>query len=114
MTKVINIKSKELYDVYIGRAGQGQDGYFGNPYILGKDGSREEIMEKYRKYFFQRMCEDTHFRIKIENLENKILGCFCKPEACHGDIIKDYLDNKEKYRKDLEIQVYVGPSPKKI
>ena len=32
-TRVVNIK-EEKYDVYIGRAGRGQDGYFGNPFVL--------------------------------------------------------------------------------
>jgi hypothetical protein len=30
---------------------------------------------------------------KIEELKGKVLGCFCKPNACHGDVIKEYLDN---------------------
>ncbi|GHV10010.1 hypothetical protein FACS1894162_2160 [Bacteroidia bacterium] len=34
MTKVVNIKNSRC-DVYIGRAGRGQDGYFGNPFRLG-------------------------------------------------------------------------------
>ena len=25
-------------------------------------------------------------------LQGKTLGCFCKPDPCHGDIIKEYLD----------------------
>ncbi len=32
-TRVVNIR-KKAYDVYIGRAGKGQDGYFGNPFRL--------------------------------------------------------------------------------
>lgn len=112
MTKIVNIVSGEKYDVYIGRAGHGHDGYYGNPYKLEREEDREIVLEKYRKYFFQRLAEDTHFKIKIGNLQNKVLGCFCKPKLCHGDIIKDYLDNKDKYDKDMETKIYVGPTKK--
>ena len=33
-TRVVNIREED-YDVYIGRAGRGMDGYFGNPFRLG-------------------------------------------------------------------------------
>jgi hypothetical protein len=26
-------------------------------------------------------------------IEGKILGCFCKPKQCHGDIIVEVLDD---------------------
>ena len=49
-TRVVNIRYEEC-DVYIGRAGKGCDGYFGNPYYLGKDGDRDEVLVKYKRYF---------------------------------------------------------------
>ena len=43
-TVVVNIK-KEPFDVYIGRAGRGQDGYFGNPFRMGNGMSREDAVK---------------------------------------------------------------------
>lgn len=80
------------YDVYIGRAGQGRAGYFGNPYRIGIDGTREEVLSKYREYFIKRVREDRDFYIRIMELKGQRLGCFCKPDACHGDIIARYID----------------------
>lgn len=91
MTKVVNIRLED-YDVYIGCAGHGQNGYFGNPIRLQPGASRGSTLEQYRKYFYKRLEQDPIFKERIHALKGKILGCFCKPRPCHGDIIKEYLD----------------------
>ena len=53
LTTVVNIR-KEHYDQYIGRAGRGEDGYFGNPFRLNPGESRGSTIERYRKYFYAR------------------------------------------------------------
>jgi hypothetical protein len=90
-TKVVNIR-KENYDAYIGRAGHGMDGYFGNPFRLEPGMARGDTLDRYRKYFYHRLGTDEEFRKRIGELQGKALGCFCKPNPCHGDIIKEYLD----------------------
>lgn len=89
MTRVVNV-NLDHYDVYIGRAGHGQSGYFGNPF---KEESRKNNIENFKKYFYDRLIRDQEFRFKVLGLKNKILGCFCKPKPCHGDVIADYLNN---------------------
>jgi hypothetical protein len=91
-TKVVNIRN-EKYDVYIGRSGRGQDGYFGNPFPLLPGQSRGANLEKYKTYFYERLKSDPEFRKRIRGLKGKTLGCFCKPYPCHGDIIVEYLDS---------------------
>ena len=86
MTKVVN-KYREAYDVYIGRPS-----IFGNPFSV-KEYGREGCIEKYREYFYKRIKEDVKFKEEVLKLKDKVLGCFCKPLACHGDVIKEYLDN---------------------
>jgi hypothetical protein len=90
-TTVVNIRRSE-YDVYIGRAGRGHDGYFGNPYNI-MTGGRKQAIEMYRAYFLRRLKTDPEFAIRVEDLRGKRLGCFCAPQSCHGDIIADYLNN---------------------
>jgi len=86
-TRVVNAL-KERYDVYIGRPGRGLAGPFGNPFKVGRDGAREECIEKYRAYFYKRLEEEPEFKKAVLELKGKVLGCFCKPFlACHGDII---------------------------
>jgi len=43
-TIVVNI-NKEDFDVYIGRTGRGEDGYFGNPFRIGHRISREDAVK---------------------------------------------------------------------
>ncbi len=92
-TTVVNIyKTKDLNYIYIGRGSP-----FGNPFVIGKDGTREEVIEKYRSYFKGKL-EDPTFRTMVLRLRGKRLGCFCKPKACHGDIIKEWLDENNLSR----------------
>jgi alkylated DNA repair dioxygenase AlkB len=117
-TKVRNVKVEKirpLYDnlkewmadpenVYIGRAGivfvpteEGgkercpkQDSPWANPYKVDKDGTREEVIEKYRKYIMKKIRSGE---LDIEELRGKTLGCWCKPEKCHGDVLVDILNS---------------------
>lgn len=89
-TRVVNLRNAK-YDVYIGRAGKGQDGYFGNPYPL-VGGDREACLAKYKVYFLSRVESDQEFRRKVLELRGKALGCFCKPLSCHGDVLVEWLE----------------------
>jgi hypothetical protein len=96
-TTVVNFKV-EPCDVKITRTPKNeipeppQFGCFGNPYPVAKYG-REKCIELYRQYFYERIESDVKFREAVLSLKGKRLGCFCKPLACHGDIIKEWLDN---------------------
>ena len=85
-TKIVN-KRAESYDVYIGRGS-----IFGNPYEIGRDGTRVEVIARY-KTWFDFCIKDGTFRDAVLSLKGKTLGCFCKPSACHGDIIVEWLNN---------------------
>lgn len=86
-------------DYYIGRRGRGFDGYFGNPYTIPSDGDRAEVIDKYSEWFHLRIGQDATFRHRVHLLRGKRLLCFCAPQACHGDVIADYLNG----RPDAEI-----------
>ena len=96
MTKVVNLL-KEKYDVYIGRSSDlgvsYRDGYFGNPFRMKEESDRQKVINKYRLFFEDRIKRDPEFKSRIEDLKDKTLGCFCKPLNCHGDVIKEYLEN---------------------
>lgn len=88
MTTVVNIKHHKC-DVYIGRGSS-----FGNPFRIGDDGDRVQVLAKYRTYFNRRLT-DPKFRDRILSLKDKVLGCWCKPLLCHGDVIIEYLERYE-------------------
>ena len=89
ITTVVNIY-RDPYDVYIGRAGKGQDGYFGN---YAPAGTRDFQIAWFEKHFEKRIRTDPEYRSKILKLRGKRLGCFCSPKSCHGDVIANYLNN---------------------
>lgn len=81
----------EAYDVYIGRAGHGHDGYFGNPFAVITT-SRATAIWKFRAYFLTRLETDAEFKRRVLALKGKRLGCFCAPKDCHGDVIAAWVD----------------------
>lgn len=85
ITNVVNIDKGEKHDVYIGRGSK-----WGNPYAVGFDGDRDEVIRKF-KYDFERGFLKFNKEDVVE-LKAKTLGCHCKPAACHGDVIAEYLN----------------------
>jgi uncharacterized protein DUF4326 len=97
-TTIANINRKERYTVYVGRAGHGEDGYFGNPHTIGKlcvkcriIHTRRDSIEAFRRDFDQRIATDAEFRQRVEGLRGQILGCFCAPERCHAEVYVEWL-----------------------
>jgi hypothetical protein len=87
--KVVNLR-KEKYTHYIGRGS-----IFGNPFKIGKDGNRKEVIKKYEKWVRGDLQLELRISYALSKLglaiyalpENAILGCYCKPLPCHGDVI---------------------------
>ena len=82
--KVVNVqtthfktKEKDNY-VYIGRGSK-----WGNPFVIGKHGTRDEVIKQYKRYLW----ESKELMGSLEELDGKTLGCFCSPQKCHGDVL---------------------------
>jgi len=72
--------------VYIGRPS-----IWGNPFVIGKDGTRREVIEKYRKY----VMANKQLSDKIKHdLSGKDLVCWCSPKPCHGDVLLELANSK--------------------
>ena len=74
---------KEPNDVYIGRGSK-----WGNPYRIGVHGSRDEVIAKYRDY----LESNEHLKRSLPELRDKNLVCYCKPKACHGDVLLEKVE----------------------
>lgn len=79
MTRVVHCR-KAPYDVYIGRPG-----IWGNPFAIGKDGSRADVIQKYREW----IVAQPDLMNAIAGLRGKTLGCWCAPLPCHGDVLAE-------------------------
>lgn len=83
---------KEPYDVYIGRwhpKVQIQSKW-ANPFKIGRDGSREEVIRKYREY----LLANPKLLAELPELKDKTLGCWCSPQACHGDVLLQLIKER--------------------
>lgn len=106
---VVNIH-KDEYDIYIGRAGKGKDGYWGNPVQFNRHcpvcsdihyhDEREDLLVCYENYLIDRIRKDKTFRNKLTKLYGKVLGCFCKPSSCHGDVMLKHIKLLHKGKWD--------------
>ena len=111
---------KRKFDAYIGRDlsysrvmhnhrrdkffAPGADGYLGNPIMFDRkcqeckqvhrdtEDGRAALVACYKTYFWRKVNADEEFRQKVAGLKGYTLGCFCAPKACHGDVIKAWLD----------------------
>jgi hypothetical protein len=85
MCKVIHIKDKtnSMDEVYIGRGSK-----WGNPFVIGKHGNRDEVIALYE----ERLLQNNELMDDLVELVDKTLVCFCKPKACHGDVLKSLVD----------------------
>jgi hypothetical protein len=93
ITRVANKDKGEDYGVYIGRGSA-----WGNPYAVGfgasigeEQNDRDEAIRKF-KYDFERDYLKSSKEESLQ-LKGKVLGCHCKPYACHGDVIAEYLNS---------------------
>ena len=85
MSYVVHCK-RDKYDVYIGRPGP-----WGNPFSIGEHGTREEVVEKYAEW----LLEQPELVAKArEELKGKVLGCWCAPKLCHGDILAEVANEE--------------------
>jgi hypothetical protein len=101
---VVGHCKKDNCSVYIGRGYNSEHinsnvpidsrGWLGNPYRVGRHGSREEVVEKFMNDFIQKLNSNAEFRRAVAELEGETLGCWCQRaheddgDLCHGEVIK--------------------------
>lgn len=55
---------------------------WGNPFVLNDDGDRATVIASYADHYLPHKPS-----LVPAELKGKILGCWCHPEACHGDVL---------------------------
>ena len=98
-TVVINKFRDRIFGyVYIGRDGKDPKGRgkWGNPFPIQKGvRTREQSVEQYREWINHPDQAELKSRI-IPELKGQILGCFCKPYDCHGDVLAEIANSEER------------------
>jgi hypothetical protein len=65
--------------VYIGRPSK-----WGKPFVIDKDGTREEVVHRYEH---EHLAARPDLMADLPELRGKDLACWCAPKACHGDVL---------------------------
>jgi hypothetical protein len=106
-TSIVNVKTAE-FDVYIGRVARfakdprcHEYSHFANPYsvtrllltTMGEEKARAHVIEQFRRHLLNCLEQDPGTWIpRLRAVKGKVLGCWCKPLACHGDVVAEYAD----------------------
>ena len=73
----------------------------GNPFVMKEEASRDKVIEDYREYFRHQveelknpaMLEQLREIWKVAKRDGEvILGCWCAPKRCHGEVIKEFIE----------------------
>ncbi len=90
ITTRINVKTGAAYDVYMGRANptyELEESPFANPFIIGRDGDRNEVCDLYEPYLDAKLIAEPKLAAELASLKGKVLACWCGEERCHVDYI---------------------------
>ena len=90
--RIVNIRHEELGDAfYVGRANSRRgltESAFANPFRVDVDGTRDEVIQKYRSWLLGRQ----ELVLKLHELRGRRLACWCSPEPCHADVLVELVD----------------------
>ncbi len=80
MAKVLN---KRTHGVPAGAFYGGRGGKWGNPFVMGRDGDRDQVCDK-----FEAWLRDQHHLLRaLPEIRGKDGVCFCAPQRCHLDLV---------------------------
>ena len=98
MTITVANKRHGAKGIYVARPAA-----LGNPYRIGPDGTREEVIIKYEAWLRRQLASDSLAGQMFDDLlrrhlagEDLVLVCWCKrPDRevpCHADVIRRFLE----------------------
>lgn len=87
MTSLLNKRIDDIPadSIYIGRGSK--KSFYGNPYVIGRDGSREQVCAKYSKWLWWQIKRGSITLEELSELHGKTLVCYCSPLPCHGETL---------------------------
>lgn len=82
MTGCVVHRKRSAYDVLVDRSSK-----FGNPFEIKRESDRTRVIEKFERYARARIAQDPVWAAEVRLLHGRVLGCWCAPKACHGDVL---------------------------
>lgn len=98
---IVNVKNGDQFDVFIGRRRGNK--HWGNPFIMQRERDRPLVIKDFKRWLNgdKDLEEIEPERRKwiiehVDELKDKVLGCFCRPKPCHGDVYIELLKERSK------------------
>jgi hypothetical protein len=95
---MVQVVNRKMFGRWPGAVYIGRGSIYGNPFRIGPDGSRAEVIERYRRRLWHYLQTDNELSKAIRDLADKaktediVLECFCAPLPCHGDVLKAAIE----------------------
>lgn len=67
---------------------------YGNPYKIGPNSSREDVVQRHREWIMRPENEKLRYFIRM-TLRGRDLVCVCKPHPCHGDVLLEIANGDD-------------------
>ena len=96
-TTVVHV-NEGVHEIYIGRANSRrglEESRWANPNRISRELTREEAVNLYERWLRIQISTGRVDKTDLETLQGKRLGCWCKPELCHGDVLAWYADHAD-------------------
>ena len=98
MEKVVNIRmvnrKRPYYDIYIGRESYYPNARFSQSKWANLPNVKKVGIKKSLELYEKHIRNTPNLWNTLFELKGKILGCWCKPKPCHGDILIKLLEEK--------------------
>jgi hypothetical protein len=89
LTSVVNRRTYRADGVYVGRPSM-----WGNPFVIGRDGTRDQVIHKYRVW----LMDQPELLAAVPSLAGRALICWCSPQPCHADVLAELADSPVERR----------------
>ena len=94
MITIVNRKIHRGESIYVGRPS-----VLGNPYRIGQDGNRAQVIQMYRRFLWKEIQsgagavhDELHRLAKLAKRSDLILSCWCHPLQCHATCLKNCIE----------------------
>lgn len=60
---------------------------WGNPFVVGRHGTRAQVIARYRRHLWQRIRAREIDLAELAALDGRDLACWCHPKPCHAAVL---------------------------
>ena len=91
VVRLASVLNKKTHGIPPGATYIGRGSPWGNPFVMGPDGNRNDVIRKFEVYAREKLAEDPGW---LAPLRGRDIVCFCAPLPCHGHVIQILIEDE--------------------